>query len=233
MKNSIQKIKDVYVRLTDDKSRELFTDLLLFRITLDPKDLPEVESDQYYPSGNFWKLDSHEKYVDVGAYNGDSLLSFFEHTKYNFDKYYAIEADPINYNNLIKIIPEEVKDKIVTICKGAGSKNLEVYFEVSGQEDSAIVKEGTNKIQIITLDSLINTDFVTTIKIDVEGYEPEVLEGAKNIIKRDKPKIALSVYHNADHLWELPLQLLRIRPDYQLYLRHHQYEIYDTVLYAI
>ena len=156
-----------------------------------------------------------------------------EHSNNKFDKYYAIEADSINYNNLLKIIPENVKDKIITICKGAGSKNQEVFFEVSGQDDSTIVKEGVNKIQIITLDDLLGTETVTTIKVDVEGYEPEVIEGAKNIIKRDKPKIALSVYHDADHLWELPLQLFKIRPDYQFYLRHHQYEIYDTVLYAV
>ena len=40
---------------------------------------------------------------------------------------------------------------------------------------------------------------VTYIKIDVEGFDVEVLRGAKELIKRFRPKIAVTTYHDYSH----------------------------------
>lgn len=56
--------------------------------------------------------------------------------------------------------------------------------------------------------------------------------GAKNTIQKLKPKIAISVYHKTADLWEIPLKVLEINPDYKFYLRHHSHDVYDTVLYT-
>ena len=95
-----------------------------------------------------------------------------------------------------------------------------------------ISENGEDNIEVISLDELCRNESVTTIKIDVEGYEPQVLKGAKNIIKH-RPKLAVSVYHTPCHLWDLPGQVIDINPDYELYLRHHEPDVHGTVLYAI
>ena len=54
------------------------------------------------------------------------------------------------------------------------------------------------------------------------------------IIKRQKPKLAICVYHKPEDIWEIPEFLLNIRPDYKFYFRHYCYwDIGETVMYAV
>ena len=73
----------------------------------------------------------------------------------------------------------------------------------------------------------------TFIKMDIEGAEKEALMGAKEIIKRRKPKLAICAYHKPEDIYELPQTILGIRDDYRFVLRQHEYGCYDTVLYAV
>lgn len=82
------------------------------------------------------------------------------------------------------------------------------------------------------LDQLIEGD-VSFIKMDIEGAEYKAIKGAEQIIKRCRPKLAVSIYHKAEDIWELSEMILRICPDYRLYLRHYSIAQAETVLYAI
>ena len=61
------------------------------------------------------------------------------------------------------------------------------------------------------------------IKMDVEGAEPDLLLGAKNTIRRYRPKLMISAYHQADHLFEIPELIRAMVPDYKLYVRNHSW----------
>jgi len=52
------------------------------------------------------------------------------------------------------------------------------------------------------------------IKIDTEGYERFVLDGARETIRRFKPAIAMSAYHNPDDKTVLPALVKEICPEY-------------------
>jgi hypothetical protein len=71
--------------------------------------------------------------------------------------------------------------------------------------------------------------------MDIEGSEIDALNGSIGIIKRDKPRLAICVYHKLTDLWKIPLLINNILPEYHLYLRHHNGISYacETVLYAI
>ncbi len=226
-----RKIERVYNTLSESKSKELFLNILNFRISLWPEDLPLYSSNQYFPS--FFPLEQEETYVDAGAFDGDTLRQFLNRQKGMFNKYIALEPDEQNYKKLLQSIPEIYKERIFTYPVGAGAIKSKAFFCNYGREDSMIADDGDNEIDIIPLDELLIDEKVTTIKIDVEGYEPQVLEGAKKIIKEKKPKLAVCVYHRPDHLWELPLQIISYNSNYKLYLRHYEPEIYGTVLYGI
>jgi FkbM family methyltransferase len=226
-----KEIEKAYLLLSDEKSRQVFLSLLNFRISLSPLDLPNPGYEQYYPGG-FWKLSEDETYVDVGAYDGDTLLQFLRHIKGKFRKYIALEPDSISYGKLVKNIPKEYQGKIVALPMGAGAEDGEVAFSMSGEVDSSIMDCGSERIRIVALDELCKNEKVTTIKMDVEGYEPEVLEGSTDIIKKQKPKLTVCLYHRPPHLWQLPIQVAGYNRGYKLYMRHHGPEIYDTILYA-
>lgn len=69
--------------------------------------------------------------------------------------------------------------------------------------------------------------------MDVEGAELETLKGAKNIICRDKPKLAVCIYHKPEDMTDLPIYIKSLVPEYKLYVRHYSEEKYETILYAI
>ena len=64
---------------------------------------------------------------------------------------------------------------------------------------------GESIIETVDLDSLFLQEQVTFIKMDIEGAELKALDGAKNIIKDDVPDLAICVYHNVNHLWDIIL----------------------------
>ena len=74
---------------------------------------------------------------------------------------------------------------------------------------------------------------ITFLKMDIEGSELAALRGAERIIREQRPKLAICVYHKPEDLREIPSLLLSYHPDYKLYLRHYSINETETVLYAI
>ena len=75
---------------------------------------------------------------------------------------------------------------------------------------------------------------ISILKLDIEGAEINGLNGAKNIIREQKPKLAICLYHRPEDLWEIPCLIHEINPDYKMIVKHHNRMIYiDTVLYAV
>ena len=73
---------------------------------------------------------------------------------------------------------------------------------------------------------------VTYVKMDIEGAELDALHGMEKMIKSDKPKLAISIYHKPEDLWEIPLYIYKLVPEYKFILRHHHHRIHETILYA-
>lgn len=57
------------------------------------------------------------------------------------------------------------------------------------------------------------------IKLDVEGAERASLEGARQTIAAERPALAISLYHRTSDIFEIPLFLRSIHPDYKFSLR--------------
>jgi len=75
----------------------------------------------------------------------------------------------------------------------------------------------TETVKIDTIDNFVaanNISRVDFIKMDTEGYEGSILEGAKETIRKFSPVIAMSAYHHADDLHDLPALVHSIDPGY-------------------
>jgi len=97
---------------------------------------------------------------------------------------------------------------------------------------SFISNKGDNFISVTSLDETIYNFKPDYIKMDIEGSEKEALIGAKEIIKDFKPKLAISLYHKAEDLWEIPLLIKELNPDYEFKIRCHNHLCIETVLYC-
>ena len=64
--------------------------------------------------------------------------------------------------------------------------------------------------------------------------EKEAVTGAAETIKKYKPKMLVSCYHRSEDIFSLPLQIMEIRDDYKVYIRHNPYlPAWDTQFYFI
>lgn len=207
----------------------------VYRLALRHAILREVEAlgatcvpDQYFPA--FMPRKLYRSFVDGGASSGDTLLDFKARFGYDYDNYYAFEPSEPSYRLLL----EAADDPRIRCFQGAISDvNGPLPFLWDLDQNFANSGEGNDVVAGVTLDSTLAGRPVTMIKMDVEGAEPEALEGAKDIVAGQRPALAISVYHRPEHLWELPLWMKRRYSGYRLRLRHHHENWHETICYAV
>ena len=118
------------------------------------------------------------------------------------------------------------------IGKGLWSKADVLRFAASeGPSISAISGTGNTSVEVEAIDN-VSPD-ATFIKLDVEGAELEALKGAAGTIRRNRPKLAICMYHKPGDLFEIPLFIKSLAPEYRFYLRQHQPVSCELVLYAV
>ena len=177
---------------------------------------------------------SGEVFVDGGCFNCSTGRDFIRWCSGDYKKIYAYEPDRRNYENCLELCRKEQIERIEIFNKGLWDCAAELSFRETGGQGSAI-EEGTGMTCISTtsIDETAGGENVTFIKLDVEGAERKALQGARKTIKRDRPRLAVSVYHKAEDIIELPAYILSLHEDYRLYLRHYQMSTCETILYAL
>jgi FkbM family methyltransferase len=93
--------------------------------------------------------------------------------------------------------------------------------------------EGDAFISVEALDNLLLDEPVTFIKMDIEGAETQAIIGTADIIKTQKPKMAICVYHRLEDIINIPFLLKELVPEYKIFLRHYSDTLLDTVCYAV
>lgn len=91
---------------------------------------------------------------------------------------------------------------------------------------------GGGDIPCYSLDNYLNGRPAIFIKTDIKGMELAMLIGAKETIRKYKPKMALSIYHNPAHLFEIAEYVNDLIHDYYRAVRHHSPIFAESVLYC-
>lgn len=133
--------------------------------------------------------------IDCGANNGFTSILFAKYAGSN-GKVIAIEPVPHN----VRIIQENISLNEVTNCElvacGAGSAEdtIEMIDMPNGTMLTELVAKGKKiQVPVKTIDSIANGRKVNFLKVDVEGFELEVLRGAKEVLK-DRPAMDLELH---------------------------------------
>jgi len=229
-------VRKAFQLWADDTSRREYLGQLLWRASLDPHVLPpHLPQNEIYFADDLITVLANEVFVDCGAFDGDSVQEFLNRRAESFGQIIAIEPDPSNCKALearIASLPIETRDRIQVIQSAAGSKYELVTFNATGTAGSSI-GEGGYQVQCAPLDELLNDVKPTFIKMDIEGAEPDALLGARKIIQRDMPVLAICMYHAQEHLWQIPLLIHSFSSDYQLFFRRYADECWELVCYAV
>ena len=189
-------------------------------------------NDQYF-GPDFIRYEPEEVFVDAGCCNLRSCLALREHCK-RVKKVYAFEPDPENYQVCLRNREKYKFPEVELLPCGVWSERTTLHFSAGNAASSCISEEGDSCIRVMPIDEAVDpNERVTFIKMDIEGSELEALKGAKNTIQRDKPKLAICIYHKPEDMTEIPLYIKSLVPEYKLYIRHHSNRYGETVLYAV
>ncbi|MDD2805591.1 MAG: FkbM family methyltransferase [Elusimicrobiales bacterium] len=221
-----------YELLADDLSRETCAAFINSKLGGPAEALADVSrKEQYFPK-DIMELSDREVFVDGGAYTGDTLLTFMRLTGGRCERCCAFEPEPANAVKLKATVEKRGLRGVTVFNKGLWSSPATLPFAVwHGTSASAVSGEGEVSVEAETVDRAAPD--ATFIKLDIEGAELEALKGAAETIKRNRPKLAVCVYHKPGDLFEIPLFLRSLAPEYRFYLRQHQPVACETVLYAV
>ena len=131
--------------------------------------------------------------VDVGANHGDWSRLLVE----RFDRVYAVEPNPSLYGlhapNVVMIAYGAWNRQTVrSFAVYADDKHLSTHFFAGGINTGNPVAEV--RLACLPLDDMIIEGPVDFIKIDVEGAEREVVEGARQMIACHRPRLIIEMH---------------------------------------
>jgi FkbM family methyltransferase len=225
-----QKYAWIYDLLSDYESKKTFEKLTSFRFDYDIAHLDgftQREDVQYFE--DFLNLkETGETFVDVGAFDGFTSAEFIKRCPV-YSEIFAFEPDATNFKKCTDKLRSY--ERVQCLPLGLSNRKDSLRFDVSGSA-SKISDHGTVSIDVDRLDDLLTCN-PTFIKMDIEGGEPAAIEGASKTILRSHPRLAISVYHGAGDFWRIPEQVLSIRADYDIKLRHYTECIYETVMFFL
>ncbi|MBR3057185.1 MAG: FkbM family methyltransferase [Clostridiales bacterium] len=240
--------------LDDELSRDTFDRLVEYKLSGDYRVLRRCASPMREMSGLF-RVPDGGVFVDLGAYNGDTVRLFSEMCP-EISFVLAVEPDARNYRKLcentrdlrvgreveVSCVRALVSDHdgvaVIDKNKGRGVHENRAENTQKGKEKAQGQCFSGGKELELTLGESIPAATITTllqgrvphlIKMDVEGNERVAILGGREMIERDKPTLIVSCYHRSEDLFDLPLLIKQIVPEYRVYLRHHPHLLcWDT-----
>ncbi len=231
-----------YRLLEDELSRQNLLAFLKVRVSGNNKYITEVfEHESNFFCNGIFQIGQDETYLDVGAYDGDTIRLFLKENKGRYGHIYAMEPDCENYRRFENYV---VKNHLKNIeIKELGAWNHEqalpfspLQRQVSGiiYESSALDLTEASHITAMPLDQAFHYKRkVTLLKINyLEGVK-EAIEGAERILKMHKPKLAIAVGFDCRNIRCIPGLIKRINPEYKLYLRFNRAMVSGLTLYGI
>ncbi len=197
--------------------------------------------------------------IEGGVGDAGDTVGFLERMQeggriYGFEPFYSVYEKCVNRAAIekagnVKILPlglwkcsgslsffenEDNRDGSRIIC---GNDRINGSRAAGRQRDTEAVGRGrVTRIDTISIDGFVRENRigkVDYIKLDVEGSEPEVLEGARETLVHHRPQLAVCIYHRKEHVFEIPLFLDGMLESYTYRIGQYSPTFWDTVWYCI
>ncbi len=220
VKYNQEKVEYIKKCLADDKSRYVLEKYIAVWTT---NDISHLLASDVCVSGIYGleelNISTKERFVDIGAWEGDTIDSFLKKTKGNYEYIYAVEPDPNSFEKLESRFHK--KENISLIQCGLGEKVGELYLGEENSQSAFLKKEATKRsVKVMTIDTLFGEKSVSLIKIFVPFMFLDILKGGESVIKRNRPRLIVNV--SADNkclLYDTVKWITDLGLDYKLALR--------------
>lgn len=219
--------------LYDELSRECLLGYLNSKLT-ERMDflLPCTEEKGDYFENMIYKVTDNEAYVDVGAYDGDTIKDFLRAADGKYEHIYAIEPETAAFCTMKEYVKERKLQDVTLFSCGTWDKETTLYFSEDAQV-SGVVEDSTISIYVNALDNLLEGKRVSMIKVNFLDGVYETLMGAKKILKEQRPKLIIKVGFDEWALIRIPKLIQQLNSEYKLYLRYATAMPARLILFAI
>lgn len=196
---------------------------------------PEQSLQQQYLPDDIDFLTDRMRFVDVGAFDGDTIRALRGHARIadQMAALFALEPDLQNYGRVVAELARwpHLRWQAAPLAASDRAESLRFASEPGGA--ASISATGDAAVQAVALDDLLLHWEPTHIKMDIEGAEPAALLGLLRTIRVHRPRLAVSVYHAPEHHWSIIEWLNELQVGYRFHMRAYGQQTFDTVLYAI
>ena len=237
----LQKFDQVIPSLHDDESQhvmKIIRDIIAAQDNTDNHKFIEIASDEdcYFISDICASLPEQPIIVDCGGFTGDLMVALEKHG-IKYKKVFSFEPNPRLYDEMCENVRRNhLEDRFIPFHKGVWDREGNAYLNFS-EDDIAggklnLSKHGT-RVGVIAIDNFFKQQPIDFIKMDIEGAELHALRGGIMTIHRDRPILAISLYHSPHDVVDIPTYLMDQLERYVFMVRHHSFIGSETVLYAI
>lgn len=179
--------------------------------------------------------------IDAGAFVGDTAL-YFSRVIGSEGRVFAFEANPYSLTILqenLGLNPGAAANTEV-VKQVLWRRSGETFALVGDLNNAHLAAPDPARPRAPAVTSVALDDFVAErrlgrvdfIKMDIEGAELAALQGAEQVLRAQRPRLAIAVYHRPADLVEIPEYLAGLGLGYRFYLDHFTDQGFETILFA-
>ena len=214
-------IERAYALFSDERSREVYSSLLSYKLSGELAPLLSSSEPGYDPLSYLFPA-RWRRVLDGGAYDGDTARAILDHAP-GVREILCVEPDERNYRRLLAYRDRETRAAITPVRAALSDAPGTATLFAAGNRNSTLFRAShearREEVGTATVDGLLAGDGIDLLKLDVEGAEGAALRGAKETLARFRPALLVSAYHRSEDLFALPLLLNELCPGCRLYLR--------------
>lgn len=243
--NEIEEVEERFIQLydclADNDSRENLLVFLKTKLTGNADYIiNRFSQEMSFFNNDVFTMTDHEVFLDIGAYNGDTIREFIVETDNKYEKIIAIEPDIKNYIELNKYLASNCLKNIIPSMIGAWNCIEQLSFNTGNEQISSIAVDSKillNSEKLIVyaspIDNIFGEEKITFIKINYFEGVKEALEGLEKIICKNLPKLAVTVGFDIYNILKISEYIIKLNIGYKVYLRFNRAMSSTFTLYAI
>ncbi|MCR5105517.1 MAG: FkbM family methyltransferase [Eubacterium sp.] len=226
-------LEHIYSILEDEKSRSCFVSMLKTHVSGNPYYcIKECDKQMTFFRNDIFAVGEDEVFLDVGAFDGDTLRMFLAETGERYKEVICIEPDDISRKKLEDYINNHNYDNITVISEGVWNCKGTLFFADNQEQISSVSDEQTGTtINVDRIDNIVKG--ATLIKINYLFGVAEALEGAERILAENRPKLAITCGFNCTNIIGIVNSIIHANTHYKLYLRFNRGMVSTLTLYGV
>ena len=191
-----------------------------------------------YEIAGFCEAESGDYVLDCGAFTGNTAMYFADKIGEK-GRCYSFEGLPAVFDRFNENMKKFSQDENVIKCIFTVVSDYIGTARITNSDDpclsgASLGEEGI-EVPCTTIDNFVESNTlprVDFIKMDIEGGEMGALLGARETIRKYRPKLAISVYHKYEDLITIPEFIQSLGP-YVIRLKHNAILTSETILFAV